>query len=59
MSAPALARPAAAAARARRATHVLPMRTRELIAGLGIVTTGVLVMWLLVVLYDAAAAGAR
>lgn len=37
MRAPVLAGPAAAAARARRATHVLPFAARECIAGLLIV----------------------
>lgn len=37
MSAPVLVRPAALAARARRATHVLPFAVRECIAGLLVV----------------------
>lgn len=37
MTAPVLVRPAALAARARRATHVLPFAVRECIAGLLVV----------------------
>lgn len=58
MSAPLLARPAALAARARQATHVLPMRTREMICCLTITAAGVLAMWAAVLLLGAAG-GAR
>ena len=52
-----LASPAALAARARRATHVIPLRVRELIAGALIVGTALALIYSGLLLALAAAWG--
>lgn len=60
MSAPVLAGPAALAARARRATHVIPRAVREAVCGLLVVGAGVAVIWSgLVLAWASALGGAR